>query len=173
MSDDFQALVMKHVTAVTRLLLGDKGIQPSVAILGIEPLDDTGRRGLAHMAAASQTDIVALEFGPLANGRVEIVGVNVVVERDGRTFFQSDCRLWKNDNGRRGIILPKLGSRGHFRLTPQKILHIDGEPVANSEVGVERASNWLRARVRTSDPAPLGGAMFPAAKIVASRGSHT
>lgn len=163
MSDDFQALVMAQVEAVTHLLLGDKGMQPGVAILGGEPLNQRGRIRLAHMAAASQTDIIALEFGPVVDGKVEIVGINVVVERDGKAYVQSDCRLWKGNNGRRGIILPMPGSRGHFRLTPQEILHVDGAPGASLGEGVDRASRWLSAQVQLSDPAPLGAFFFASA----------
>ena len=152
MSADFQALVMEHVKAVTHLLLGDEGMQPGVAILGVEPLNDTGRIGLAHMAAASQTDIVALEFGPLANGAVTMVGINVVLERDGKAYVQSGCRLWKGNNRRRAIILPKPGSRGHFRLSPRELLHVDGAPAANVGAGVERAYEWLCAQVQSSAP---------------------
>ncbi len=168
MSDDFQSLVMAHVKAVTRLLLGDKGMQPSLAILGVEPLNDGGRIGLAHMAAASQTDLVVLEFDPRATGRLEIVGINVVVERDGKAYVQSGCRLWKGNNGRRGIILPTPGSRGHFRLSPREILHVDSAPGTNAGAGVDRASGWLRAQVRASHPNPLGVGFWTASKETTS-----
>jgi hypothetical protein len=45
------------------------------------------------------------------------------------------------------MILPQAHVRGHFRLAPREIVHIDGKPADNLSEGIERASTWLTRQV--------------------------
>ena len=67
--------------------------------------------------------------------------------RDGRCHIQSGCRLWLSKSGNRALIFPQAHVRGHFRLAPREIVHIDNKPADDLSEGIERARAWLNRQV--------------------------
>lgn len=140
--------IRQHVAAVTRLLLGKQTMQLGVAILGGEPLKSESRLELARMAAESRTDLVHLEFGTAEDDALEIVGINLVAPREARCYFHTGCRLWLGASARRALILPQCHIRGHFRLTADELIHVDGKPANGYGSGMLRASTRVHDLAR-------------------------
>lgn len=143
------AIIRTYVGAVTQLLLGKDRMKNGVSILGGDRLDPQDRKWLAETAAKSDFDIVYLEFDVTENGTFGLVGVNVAVPRDKGCYFYSNCRFWLRKGDRRGLIVPRPEVRGHFRLTPRELRHIDGKPGDAADGGIERADARIAELIRT------------------------
>lgn len=138
----FEAAVTR---AVVRLLLGTRKLKPGVAVTAGDPLDIDGRIRLGRQAVDTDTDLMHLEF--LAGANPALTGVTLVLPRNGRCHIQTQCRLWLSQSGNRGVIVPQPHVRGHFRLAPGEIVHVDREPADDLNDGIERASVWLARQV--------------------------
>lgn len=160
MSDIDRATIHAYTKAVIHLLLGNRRIGRGVAVVAGGPLDMETRVGLARTAGVSDTDVVFLEFDTNADGEFGITGVNVLVPRGGACYLQTGCQFWLGETGNRAVILPNLGSRGHFRLAPREIIHVDGKPADDPSAGIARAAAWLKRRVASGAPAPNGAEVY-------------
>lgn len=138
----FEAAVTR---AVVKLLLGTRKLKPGVAITGGDRLEIEDQIKIGHHAVETDADVLHLEFrtGPT----LALIGIAMFLPRDGRCHIQSGCRLWLSKSGNRRLILPQAHVRGHFRLAPREIVHIDGKPADDLSEGIERASTWLTRQV--------------------------
>lgn len=146
MTNDDDAILRAHTVAVTRLLLGNRKMLKGVVVMGGDELDFEDRTRMARMAVLSNTDIVGLEFGVADDRRYGRTGITIYLPRDNGCIVQAGCQLWLSKAGNRAVILPQSGSRGHFRLSPRELIHIDGKPAADSADGIDRAETWLKQR---------------------------
>ena len=129
--------------AVARLLLGNRKLKAGVVLTGGGRLDLEGKIRLGQKARARETDVLHLEYGPGEDGRYALTGMIVFLVREDICHIHSDCRLFLSKAVTRGVILPQSGARGHFRLAPDEILHIDGKPTGGVTDGIARADAWL------------------------------
>lgn len=138
----FEAVVTR---AVVRLLLGTRKLKPGVAITAGDPLDINGRIWLGQQAVDTDTDLVHVQY--LTDPIPALTGITLFLPRDGRCHIQTGCRLWLSQSGNRGVIVPQPHVRGHFRLAPSEIVHIDRKLADDLNDGIERASVWLARQV--------------------------
>ncbi|KQN01680.1 hypothetical protein ASE82_14680 [Sphingomonas sp. Leaf230] len=146
MTNDDDVFLRAHTVAVTRLLLGNRKMHNGVVVTGCEHLDFEGRTRMARMATLSNPDIVGLEFGVTDVGSYGLTGITIYMPCDNGCFVQTNCQLWLSKAGNRVVILPRPESRGHFRLSPRELIHIDGKPAAAPGDGIHRAVTWLKQR---------------------------
>lgn len=149
MTQHDDAILRAYTVAATRLLLGNRKLKDGVVVTGGETLDQEERAQMARTAALSGTDVVALEFGITADGRFARTGITVYLPRDNGCYVQTDCRFWLSKAGNRAVILPRTESRGHFRMSPRELIHIDGKPAEDTADGIRRADDWLTRRMGT------------------------
>lgn len=142
----FEAAVTR---AVVKLLLGTRKLKPGVAITGGDPLEIEDQIKMGRHAVETDADVLHLEF--CNRPTPALIGIGMFLPRDGRCHIQSGCRLWLSKAGNRGLILPQDHVRGHFRLAPREIVHIDGKPDDDLSEGIERASAWLTRQVMRSN----------------------
>lgn len=158
------AAIRAHVEAVTVLLLGQERMKQGLVICGGGPLDMAGIAELATMAQASQTDVVFLSFEETGNGAVRMTDISLIVPRDHQCFVQRGCKFWLSRNTKRGLILPRAESRGHFVAEAGEMVHIDGKPSANPAAGLKRAEGWIRRWVKAGTPTPANAHFFEIAQ---------
>lgn len=139
----FEAAVTR---AVVKLLLGTRRLKPGVAITGGDPLGIEDKIDMGRHAVETSSDLLHLEYR--AGSNPALTGIALFLPRDGRCHIQSGCYLWLSKAGNRGLILPQAHVRGHFRLAPREIVHIDGKPADDLCDGIERASAWLARQVK-------------------------
>lgn len=131
--------------AIVKLLLGSRKLRPGVVITGGDPLGIEDKIEMGRHAVETSSDLLHLEFRNRPTPA--LTGIALFLPRDGRCHIQSGCRLWVSKAGSRGVILPQAHVRGHFRLAPREIVHIDGKPADDLSEGVERASDWLARQI--------------------------
>ena len=134
--------------AVVKLLLGNRRLKPGVVITGGDALEIEDKIEMGRHAVETDADVLHLEYRDRPNPA--LTGITMFLPRDGRCHIQSGCRLWLSKSGNRGLILPQAHVRGHFRLAPREIVHIDGKPAEDLSEGIERASDWLDRQVTPS-----------------------
>lgn len=154
------AILRAYTIAATRLLLGNRKLKDGVVVTGGEALDQEERAQMARTAALSSTDVVALEFGTTADGRFGRTGITVYLPRDEGCYVQTDCRFWLSKAGNRAVILPRQESRGHFRMSPRELVHIDGKPAEDMVDGIARADAWLARRMGSKFAEPANANFF-------------
>lgn len=142
----FEAAVTR---AVVKLLLGTRKLRPGVVITGGDPLEIEDQIKMGRHAVETDADVLHLEYRDRPTPA--LTGITMFLPRDGRCHIQSGCRLWQSKSGNRGLILPQAHVRGHFRLAPREIVHIDGKPADDLNKGIERASAWLTRQVMRPD----------------------
>ncbi|WP_322963865.1 hypothetical protein [Sphingomonas fuzhouensis] len=138
----FEAAVTR---AVVKLLLGARKLKPGVVITGGDPLGVEDKIEMGRHAVETDADLLHLEYR--AGPNPALTGIALFLPRDGRCHIQSGCHLWLSKSGNRGLILPQAHVRGHFRLAPREIMHIDGKPAEDLSEGIGRASAWLARQV--------------------------
>lgn len=140
-----------HVAAITRMLLGKNvKLAPGVAITGGDVLSGEGIANLVNAAIGSDTDVIHLAVQERSGG-LALADIDVVVPRDQRCYAFTGCRLWLAAGARQALLLPRDGARGHFRLLPGELLHIDGKPQGVVSDGLRHAERQLAALVRSAD----------------------
>lgn len=142
----FEAAVTR---AIVKLLLGSRKLKPGVVITGGDPLGIEDKIEMGRHAVETSSDLLHLEFRNCPTPA--LTGIALFLPRDGRCHIQSGCRLWLSKAGSRGLILPQAHVRGHFRLAPREIVHIDSKPADDLSEGIERASTWLTRQVTRPD----------------------
>lgn len=138
----FEAAVTR---AVVKLLLGTRKLKPGIVITGGDPLEIEDQIKMGRHAVETDADVLHLEYRDRPTPA--LTGITMFLPRDGRCHIQRGCRLWLSKSGNRGLILPQAHVRGHFRLAPREIVHIDGKPADDLSEGIERASTWLTRQV--------------------------
>jgi hypothetical protein len=153
-NDAFETACTK---AVARLLLGNRRLKEGIVLTGGNRLDLDGKVRLARQARASGTDVLHLEYGTDDDGRYGLTGMIVFMVRGDICHIQTQCRLFLAKGGTRGVVLPQPGARGHYRLAPGEILHIDGKPAGDVTDGMARADAWLARQLALGSDAADDG----------------
>ena len=135
------AVMAAYVRALIKLLLGNLKMQTGVAITAGDPLDREGYIDMAHRAVLTNTDLLHIEFGSIADGTFGPVQMTAVLPRDEGCQVETGCKLWLSATGNRAVILPRPTSVGHFRFTQREIVHKAGKPSENLAAGVELAKH--------------------------------
>lgn len=143
MTMTYDAFETACTKAVARLLLGNRKLKAGVVLTGGGRLDLEGKIRLGQKARARETDVLHLEYGSGEDGRHALIGMIVFLVREDICHIQSDCRLFLSKAATRGLVLPQSSARGHFRLAPGEILHIDGKLAGGVTDGIARADAWL------------------------------
>ncbi len=133
----------RHVRAVTRMMLGRKVLQPGVALLAGGTVDLAKRLELARLARDSYCDLIHLTFNHV-DGGYQMTGIDICAPRNIAVYTYPDCRL--SMIGNRAVIMPPVGGRGHFVLTPRELIHKPAKPDM-WEAGIEHAEHRLRQLV--------------------------
>lgn len=139
--------VTAHVAAVTKLLLGNKMMQPGMMILSGEPLDASGRIEVARMARQSQKDVIHIEFSADGDDLPLMGGINLFLPRDSICYTWSGCRLSLVPGRPLALIAQRNEVRSCFKALPGEILQLGSRP-AGLAAGIERATARIAALVR-------------------------
>ena len=141
------AAARANLAAVSKMLLGNRTLRPSAALLAGERLDQLARLRLGQMACDAQADLVHLTFEEQA-GETVMTDISIFVPRDRICFSHPGCRLWLSPTGSRALLLPQPHVRGSFRLAPGEIIHLPFKPAdVDAEQGIARAEARLRRLV--------------------------
>lgn len=141
-----------HTLAVIKLLLGERMLAPGLAITAGDVLGARDQIELAQAAKLSATDVVHLGLATTASGAIELATISLFAPRDEVCYVHTGCRLWLNATGRRGLILPRAEARGHFRVAPGEVIHVDNKPALDLSDGIARARSWLAEHLKQQTP---------------------
>ncbi|MDF2496105.1 hypothetical protein [Sphingomonas sp.] len=134
-------IVRRHVEAATQMLLGNGTLRPGAMIIAGETDGGEGRLALAHMAKASGKDVIFLAFKETEGG-YRLIDMMIAAVRSGICHLQTGCQLYLSKAGARAVILPQAHVRGHFRLSPGELVHLNRKP-ADIADGIRRAGARL------------------------------
>jgi len=147
MPPDQTAYVRAHVAAVSKLLLGNKTMNPGLMILAGDPLDPLQRLAFGRTAVEAQVDLVYLEF-TIGDDVVPVMtGINLMLPRDTICHAWTGCRLSLVPGKTRAVIVPQDGANFHFKVLAGEILQVRGRP-ASMTGGSDRAATKMAALVR-------------------------
>lgn len=142
MNPDQTAHVRAHVAAVSKLLLGNKIMNPGLMIMAGDPLDRHQRIAFGRTAVEAQVDLVYLEFA-IDEGDVPVMtGITLMLPRDTVCYVSTGCRLSLVPGKARAVIVPQEGAESHFKVLPSEILQVRGRP-ASLTAGCDRAATKL------------------------------
>jgi hypothetical protein len=145
-TDQNHEILKAHLVAVTKLLLNKAQMKAGVSITAGGPLDELQKLDLCRIAKQSGNDVIHLELATNDALRFGLVGICVVVPRDQICYMFSDCRLYLGQRKSKAVILPRPEARGHFRMGPGELIHVDGKP-DDAEEGARRAHERLRSLI--------------------------
>jgi hypothetical protein len=147
MTPDQTAHVRAHVAAVSKLLLGNKTMNPGLMILAGDPLSALNRIEFGRTAVEAQVDLVYLEFTIGEDGAPVMTGIIVMLPRDTFCYVSTGCRLSLVLGRVRAVIVPQDGADSHFKVLAREILQVRSRP-ASLEAGCDRAAAKLAMLVR-------------------------
>lgn len=147
MTDTATATMRRYVHAITRMLLNDQKLHPSLAITAGQVLTPAGVARIARLAHDSQTDIIHLDFA-IDGDSVILNDIIIAAPRDNGCFVYTRCRLAQIRGKRHAVILPQAAARGHFRILPNEIVHKPNKPTKLTTEGVMFAAQRLDKLVR-------------------------
>lgn len=147
MADATTAVIRRHVEAITHMLIGDKPLEPGLAITAGQTLQPHGIAELDRAAVLSDMDLIHLDF-TVEDKRAILNGILVVAPRGSRCFVYTDCFLSQAPGTRHAVILPADGARGHFKILPGEIVHMPHKPQELLDEGLCFADERLQTLVR-------------------------
>ncbi len=147
MNPDQTAHVRAHVAAVSKLLLGNKIMNPGLMILAGDPLDHSQQVAFGRTAVEAQVDLVYLEFAIGEDDIPVMTGITVMLPRDTICYVSTGCRLSLVPGKARAVIAPQDEAQSHFRVLPGEIVQVRGRP-ASLGAGCNRATAKLAVLVR-------------------------
>ncbi|WP_294269265.1 hypothetical protein [uncultured Sphingomonas sp.] len=147
MNPDQTAHVRAHVAAVSKLLLGNKIMNPGLMILAGNPLDHSQQIAFGRTAVEAQVDLVYLAFTLKDDGVPVMTGITLMLPRDTICFVSTGCRLSLVPGKARAVIVPQDGAQSHFKVLPGEIVQVRGRP-ASLVAGCDRATTKLAMLVR-------------------------
>jgi len=147
MTPDQTAHVRAHVAAVSKLLLGNKTMNPGLIIMAGDPLTLSNRIEFGRTAVEAQVDLVYLEFTIGEDGVPVMTGIIVMLPRDTVCYASTGCRLSLVSGKARAVIVPQDGADSHFKVLAGEILQVRGRPVSLAS-GCDRAAAKLATLVR-------------------------
>ena len=148
MNPDQIAHVRAHVAAVSKLLLGDKVMSPSLMILAGDPLNPPVRLEFSRTAVESRVDLIYLEFVVDDAGVPLMTAIDLFLPRDTICYAWTGCRLSLLPGNPRAVIAPKDEVRGHFKVLPGEVVQVRNKRAALA-AGVDRAAERIAALVRS------------------------
>jgi len=147
MNPDQTAHVRAHVAAVSKLLLGDKIMNPGLMIMAGDPLDHSQQIAFGRTAVEAQVDLVYLAFTLNDDGVPVMTGITVMLPRDTICYVSTGCRLSLVPGKARAVIVPQDEVQSHFKVLPGEIVQVRGRP-ASLIAGCDRAATKLAMLVR-------------------------
>lgn len=147
MTPDQTAHVRAHVAAVSKLLLGNKTMNPGLMILAGDPLSPLNRIEFGRTAVEAQVDLVYLEFTIGEDGVPVMTGIIVMLPRDTVCYVSTGCRLSLVLGKVRAVIVPQDGAYSHYKVPAGEVLQVRGRP-ASLMPGCDRAAAKLAVLVR-------------------------
>jgi len=153
MNPDQTAHVRAHVAAVSKLLLGNKIMNPGLMIMAGDRLDHSQQIAFGHTAVKAQVDLIYLEFAVGEDDVPVMTGITVMLPRDTVCYVSTGCRLSLVPGKARVVIVPQDVAQSHFKVLPGEIVQVRGRP-ASLVAGCNRADAKLAALVR--DGAKVG-----------------
>lgn len=147
MNPDQTAHVRAHVAAVSKLLLGNKIMNPGLMILAGDPLDHVQQIAFGRTAVEAQVDLVYLEFAIGDDDVPVVTGITVMLPRETVCYVSTGCRLSLVPGKARAVIMPQDGAQSHFKVLPGEIVQVRGRP-ASLAAGCDRATAKLAMLVR-------------------------
>jgi hypothetical protein len=136
------AHVRAHVAAVSKLLLGNKIMNPGLMIMAGEPLDPHQRIAFGRTAVEAQVDLIYLEFAVGEDDIPVMTGITVMLPRDTICYVSTGCRLSVVLGKARAVIVPQDGAASYFKVLPGEIVQVRGRP-ASLAAGCDRAAAKL------------------------------
>ncbi|MDR6116037.1 MULTISPECIES: hypothetical protein [unclassified Sphingomonas] len=109
MNPDQTAHVRAHVAAVSKLLLGNKIMNPGLMILAGDPLNHGQQIAFGRTAVEAQVDLVYLEFAIGEDDVPVMTGITVMLPRDTICYVSTGCRLSLVPGKARAVIVPQDG----------------------------------------------------------------
>ena len=147
MNPDQTAHVRAHVAAVSKLLLGNKIMNPGLMIVAGDPLDHSQQIAFGRTAVEAQVDLIYLEFAVGEDDVPVMTGITVMLPRDTVCYVSTRCRLSLIPGKARAVIVPQDGAQSHFKVLPGEIVQVRGRP-ASLVAGCDRAATKLAVLVR-------------------------
>lgn len=132
----------RHVTAITRMLLGKAVMASGLAMTAGEVLNDVGVLRIAELAHASGKDIIHLDF-TLGGETTVLRDIIIAALRADGCHVHRGCRLAQRPDDRFAVLLPNPLARGHFRVARDEIIHVHSKPAALVGEGVDYAARRL------------------------------
>jgi hypothetical protein len=142
------AHVRAHVAAVSKLLLGDKVMSPSLMILAGDSLNPLVRLEFGRTAVESRVDLIYLAFVVDEAGVPVMTAIDLFLPRDTICYAWTGCRLSLLPAQSRAVIAPKDEVRGHFKVLPGEVVQVRSKP-GPLAAGVNRAAERIAALVRS------------------------
>jgi hypothetical protein len=143
------ASMRRHIEAFSKMILGKATMKRGLAVVAGTLLNDTGVIRIASIAHESDQDIIYLDF-KIGDDTADLREIIVVAARDGHCHVLRNCRLAQRPNDRRAVLLPGDHIRGHLRIAPDEIIHVDGKPQTLVRQGIAFAQRRYE-RLRRSD----------------------
>lgn len=147
MNPDQTAHVRAHVAAVSKLLLGNKIMNPGLMIMAGDPIDPHQRIAFGQTSVEAQVDLIYLEFAVGEDDVPVMTGITVMLPRDTVCYVSTGCRLSLVPGKVRAVIMPQDGAPSHFKVLPGEIVQVRGRP-ASLVAGCNRATAKLAILVR-------------------------
>jgi hypothetical protein len=141
------AHIRAHVAAVSKLLLGDRVMSPSLMILAGDPLNPLVRLEFGRTAVDSRVDLIYLEFVVDDAGVPVMAAIDLFLPRDTICYAWTGCRLSLLPGKNCAVIAPKDEVRGHFTVLPGEVVQVRSKPAALA-AGMSRAAERILALVR-------------------------
>lgn len=137
----------RHVTAVTRMILGKTIMGRGLAMTAGEVLNDAGVLRIAELAHASGNDLIHLDF-TLGDETPVLRDIIIAAPRANGCHVHRGCRLAQRPDDRFAVLLPNPLARGHFRVARDEIIHVHTKPAALVGEGITYAARRLERLVR-------------------------
>lgn len=147
MTPDQTAHVRAHVAAVSKLLLGNKTMNPGLMIVAGEPINPVSQLEIGSAMVEAKVDLIYLEF-TIGEGNVPVMtGIDVMLPHHSVCYVSTGCRLSLLPGKARAVILPQDCTDFHYKVLSDEIVQMRGRP-ASLASGCDRAAAKLSALVR-------------------------
>lgn len=147
MSAAVNAVIRQNVEVVTKMLLGQATMRPSLFITAGQLMSPAGIVRIAQLAAASDRDTIHLDFH-IENDHAMLRDIIIAVPRDNKCFVHRGCRLAQRPSDRHAVLMPKPAVRGHFRVAPGEIIQVDRKPADLAGEGLRYAERRFARLLR-------------------------
>lgn len=137
----------RHITAITKMLLGRATMRPGLAMVAGSLLNEAGIIRIAQLASDSRNDLIHLDFA-IDGDAATLREIIIAVPRDNGVHVHRRCRLAQRPEDRHAVLLPRDEVRGHFKVAPDEIIQVRTKPADLLVEGVAFAARRLEQLVR-------------------------